>query len=133
MGLEEENSSLKPRASGLSSQHLPRLAEPGNQGVEVNVKRQGTAGDVPVGTVVDALITDVDAGTERGRIEIARTGDRIEQGLAMPVLAPVGVLLPGTLLRATGQWTGLVTGVAITVQRGEALDVQQQVSVERAP
>lgn len=105
----------------------------GNQGVEVNVKRQGTAGDVPVGTVVDALITDVDAGTERGRIEIARTGDRIEQGLAMPVLAPVGVLLPGTLLRATSQWTGLVTGVAITVQRGEALDVQQQISVERAP
>ena len=96
------------------------------------MKRQGTAGDVPVGTVVEPLVTDVTAGTERGRVEIARTGDRIEQGLAMPVLAPVGVLLPGTLLRTTGEWTGLVTGVGITVQRGaEALDVQQQISVER--
>lgn len=107
----------------------------GNQGVNVNATMHDTAGDVPLPTVMDPLIVHVDAGTERARVELARTGPRIDQAIVLPVMDPVGVVLPGMLVQVPEavSWKGLATQTSITFQTGQTLEVQQQLVVERLP
>lgn len=107
----------------------------GSQGVTVNATRLGTPGDDPLDTITDSLCTAIELGTERARVELDKTGNRIEQTLALPVMAPLGVVEPGELLEiveAGGSWRGLVRSTQIAVARTDrGIDVGQTLQLER--
>src|SRR3569623_809765 len=107
------------------------------QGVSVWVRRTGCAGEPLAPQVSDALITHVDAGTERGRIILAAAGRWSSETIQiplMPVPQPPGLLLPGALIEVDDgidTWRGQVLSVRISAQRGDSLTVWQTVEVER--
>lgn len=88
-------------------------------GVMGHVVRDGTAGDVLAPLVTDALNTHADAARQRGLAVLADTGRQAKVSLRLPVMAPVGVVLPGKLVRYVD---GGVTRVGLT--RAVALETQ---------
>lgn len=83
------------------------------------VKRAGSAGDVLAGMVTDPLITAAAAARQRGIPVLADTGRVAQVTLRTPVLAPVGVVLPGLMVRYTDGPTarlGLSRAVSVDVQ-----------------
>lgn len=106
------------------------------QGVLVNVKRTGTAGNLVLPTIVDPLITDVDPARGRGTAELAATGQQSRERVNLPLDSNIaGLLKPGTLAEVsdTTPWRGLVRATSINAQRTDAggLSVRQQVELER--
>jgi len=107
------------------------------QGVSVWVRRTGSAGEQLAPQVSDALITHVDAGTERGRIILAAAGRWSSETIQIPLMPtpqPPGLLLPGALIEVDDgidTWRGQVLSVRISAQRGDSLIVWQTVEVER--
>lgn len=115
-----------------------------NGGVVGLVKLTGTAGANQLPPVNDSLIVHVDAGRERGRIELGKGLKRKSETIQMPVLpAPVsptnpGIVPPGSLLQVHEQdavdgtpgptWLGQVMSVQIDAQKAK---VRQTNSVER--
>ena len=103
-------------------------------GVNARVTRDGQAGELPAEQIVDDLITHVDAGRERGRVELSKAGDGAAVTLDLPLLTgsgQPGLLLPGQLVEVddiNGAWRGLVTAVQITATRQS---VTQTVEIER--
>ncbi len=103
-------------------------------GVAVKAVRQGTPGSVTLPTVVDKHITDTIAGTERGRIEIAKNGFK-EIVPVTTYLEPTGIIMPQTLLNVTtadgaSTWLGMVISTSIGIVRnGNA--VTQTLQIER--
>lgn len=103
------------------------------KGVGVKCVKQGTAGLKTLPTVVDKHITDTIAGTERGRVEVAKNGFKE----IVPVSTYVdgtGIILPQTLIQVNALdasvWYGMVVGVTISLKRnGNALI--QQLQIER--
>lgn len=103
------------------------------KGVGVKCVKQGTAGLVTLPTVTDKHITDTIAGTERGRIEVAKNGFKE----IIPVTTYIdanGIIMPQKLMEVTdtlgGTWRGMVIGTSISVKRnGNA--VIQALQIER--
>lgn len=110
-----------------------------HQGVDMNITRQGTAGDVPGSDVVDAWISAAEANTSRGRAEIADSGD-IETytvELAIPETASQpGLLLPGLYVAvqhkdSVNDYRAKVTAVSISVPGRGLVKVRQNVALQR--
>jgi hypothetical protein len=129
-----------------------------NGGVVGRVKLTGTDGSTLVPTVTDALLCNIDAARERGRVELAKARALKNETARMPVLlAPAGagnpgIFLPGQLLRvvdmvsggtistytpssSTAEWLGIVDSIEISAQkspqRGSAMVVRQNAVLER--
>jgi hypothetical protein len=100
------------------------------QGVIANVKRTGSAGDLPAPMVSDRLITVVAAGREWGRSVLSDIGRQAVVTLEMPLTETVGLLEPGQLVEVSDAvpWRGLVVGVSLRASLGK---ISQQVRVER--
>lgn len=69
------------------------------QGVQGQVTRTGTAGDIIAPMVTDALITHADAARQRGLSVLSDTGTQAHISLRLPVLAETGVIQPGKFVR----------------------------------
>jgi len=112
-----------------------------NGGVVGLVKLTGTDGAKQLPAVNDPLITDIDAGRERGRIEIAKGTKQKTETVSMPVLpAPAsdvnpGIIPPGTLLEIDdidgSTWRGQAMSVEINAQRSSGFSVRQLLPIER--
>lgn len=106
-------------------------------GVTVFVRRDGTAGDNQAQMIVEPLITAVEAGRERGRVELCKAGKWSRQRLSLPLMA--GTELPGLLncgdlievQEGAVLWRGQVSDVAINATRQNGLKVYQNIEVER--
>ena len=106
----------------------------GQQGVSVLATRNGTAGDQPADDIQAALVTAVEAGQERGRVEIHGSGPLLQETLEAPILDVPGVALPGQLVEMTGalDWFGLVTAVDVAATiNNDIINVAQRITVER--
>ncbi|HLA33655.1 MAG TPA: hypothetical protein VJ001_02180, partial [Rhodocyclaceae bacterium] len=105
--------------------------------VGVGATRQGTAGDTPAQTIVDALLTDANAATERARQALSASGHRLELSLECPLTpaaqAP-GLIEPGRLVRLGDFSHAMTTGVSISANWSEdsGLQIHQTVTLERA-
>lgn len=69
------------------------------QGINAQVTRTGSAGDLLAPMVTDALITAAAAGAQRGLCELARGGQWAEMSLKLPLLPETGVITPGKFVR----------------------------------
>lgn len=87
-------------------------------GVNGRYTRAGTAGDILAPSVVDPLITHVDAVRQRGRTVISDTGRIANVTLRLPVLAETGIIKPGRLIEYTD---GPVSRIGMS--RSVAIDV----------
>jgi hypothetical protein len=103
-------------------------------GVAVQAVRIGTAGLLPLPTIVNKYITDNVAGGERGRIEIAKNAFKEIIPVTTYVDAVDGIIKPQSLLQITplsgATWKGMVVGTSIAIKRvGTA--VVQSLQIER--
>jgi len=104
------------------------------QGVIVSSTRSGTAGDYSAPQAIHPLITHVDAGRERGRVELSKGGKRLEVTLTMPYMGGAhgpGLIVPGKLLEVedpAGTWRGLVQGTKILATQ---TSVEQILTIDR--
>lgn len=95
----------------------------------------GSAGDLALPQVTHRLITAAAAAEARGIYELARVGPIGETSIELPLFsAPTapGLVTPGALLRVSGSYRALATGVQIraTSQQG-GCSVRQTISMER--
>lgn len=109
-----------------------------NQGVAVDVQRQGSGGTQPAPDVLDDLITDTQPAISRGRQEIAASGSKSVEDIEIPIpeggQAP-GVLLPGRLVKIRHDdealdYLGLVIATRIRAQRAGGAAVYQTITLE---
>lgn len=108
------------------------------QGVAVDVRRAGTAGDKPAADVYDDLITNTDAARARGIAEICKGGNQEVVSMTMPLFpsekAP-GLVLPAQLceVRPHNQpnWRGLCLATSISASGTGASMVKQTIRLER--
>jgi hypothetical protein len=115
-------------------------------GVLALVRRNGTAGDKLLGTIVDPLISDTLPARHRGINALAGAMRQSTETHELPLDGALGgLILPGSLLGVGAQvsgsfvkeWTGMVNGVTVTANaaragdRGVNLRVRQQLNVER--
>lgn len=101
-----------------------------SSGVLGNVKRQGTAGDLPAPMFTHPLITHVDAARQRGMATLADTGAQARVGLRLPVLPATGIIMPGKFVSYVDGSTsrfGLTRSVDVQIAGG---DVWQTLVVE---
>ena len=106
-------------------------------GVAVNVKRKGSAGDLPAPDIIEEMLTDTTVNIERGRNELSKSGAQsivtLALGLTNTETAP-GLVLPGMLVafqdsrNPAANWRGLCLSCAIT---GEGATVNQTIEIER--
>ncbi len=108
------------------------------QGVAVDVRRAGTAGDKPAADVYDDLITTTDAARARGIAEICKGGNQEIVSLAMPLFPPEkapGLVLPAMLCEVqphnAANWRGLCLAVGIQASGTGASMVKQTIRLER--
>lgn len=135
-----ENQILTDGGSRQPRQKLNSVRVSGeHQGVDMNVTRQGTAGDSPGSDVVDAWISAAEANTSRGRAEIADSGD-IETytlELAIPETgSQPGLLLPGLYVavqheNSVNDYRAKVTAVSISVPGRGLVKVRQNIALQR--
>ena len=131
---------------GMSSRWEPKPEANGiyvrgqNVGVNCFVKRANTDGGKQKTEVVDQLITDTDAGLERGRVELSDTGYQELITLDLPLTPESqqpGLLEPGALLQVeegeNNIWRGLVVSVSITANQSNSagLSIDQKITLER--
>lgn len=96
----------------------------------VQVTIQGTAGDSVAPMVVDPLITNVDAGRQRGESILGNVGRKAYISLKLPVLPSTGIIHPGKLIRyhdGTDYYYGLSRKVAVS---GPSDSLWQTITVE---
>lgn len=104
-----------------------------NQGVVALVKRTGTAGAKLAAMQVDALITHVDAATQRGLSVLGTAGAKEHVTLELPVLTGAGqpgVIDVGKLVQVNEAvpWRGRVRSVNVAYSRPS---VRQTITLER--
>jgi hypothetical protein len=100
------------------------------QGVLALIKRTGTAPSVLLPLVTDALITHLDAATQRGTALLGPTGPMATMTVTLPVLTGFGepgVINPGKLVQLDG-WIGLVRSVGVSASPST---VRQTLTLER--
>ncbi|MGB5854273.1 MAG: hypothetical protein WBH20_03270 [Oceanisphaera sp.] len=119
------------------SEHIPGNAangvyvSGGEQGVTIFVKRTGTAGAALLPMVTNPLITDVNAGTAVGIVELAKQQPHDLDTIEMPISSETGLILPGTMLIADGM-RGIARSLRVDASnQGNGLVVRQQLTVER--
>jgi len=107
------------------------------QGVAVEVRRTGSAGDGPAADVYDELITSTDAARARGIAELAKGGNQEIVTLNLPLFpeasAP-GLIEPAMLCEVRdidGTWRGLCLSSEIAAEGIGASRVTQTVKLER--
>lgn len=106
-------------------------------GVTAFGKRDGTAGDLQMPMVVDAMISDVAAARERVRSELSTAGKQATVSIELPLADYTGLFLPGQLVTvdettsSTPNWKGLVRGVSIGSRWSDTLEVTQTIELER--
>ena len=99
-------------------------------GVLGRAVRNGTAGDSVAPLITDALITDEIAVRQRALPALADVGARADYSLSMPILAGVGAISPGKLIRYIDNGnltTGISKSLSITVNKS---NVVQLIGVE---
>lgn len=87
-----------------------------NAGIEGQVTRAGTAGDLIAPMVTDALITQEAAARQRGLSVLADTGTQLHYEIKLPVLSETGLILPGKMVRfidAEGPAVGIVRKIDV--------------------
>lgn len=111
-----------------------------DQGVRVNVYRDGTGGSPYAELVVDPLITDIAPAVARGKAVLTDATTREEISLLLPMTpspAAPGLLTPGTVLAVEdptwGTYRAVVTGSTIDaeVSADGAITARQSVQIER--
>ena len=127
----------------LTSEGYERADRPAYEGVYVSgqaqgvlalVKRTGTAPDLLMASVTDALITDLDAARQRGESMLGGAGPQAVMTMTLPVLTGVGepgVIDVGKLVLVNdpaGAWKGRVRSVAV---RADTTSVRQTLTLER--
>ena len=106
-------------------------------GVLVFVKRYGTEGDTQAQMITEPLITAVEAGQERGRVELGKAGRWSVRKMSLPLMSGSdlpGLLSCGDLIQVeegSGTWRGQVIEVAVSASRQNGLKVYQNIEVER--
>lgn len=108
----------------------------GTQGVTVDATKQGAAGHTPAPEIVDELVTESGMAQERARVELYSSGPRSVDRRQLPVMPPVGVRLPGELVRnddTAGSWIGLVESVQVSAawRQSDGLVVWQTLTQDR--
>ncbi len=100
------------------------------QGIRVRVYRTGTDGNPYASMVVNPLITDVQAGIQKGVQVLSATGKRRNIDLTMPLLPTIGVLSPGDLVEvdSSPSWRGYVD--AVKIEASFVNGVKQILSIE---
>ena len=106
-------------------------------GVNLDLTRDGTAGDKVAPMVVDRLLTEVAANRERGRVELSKSGKKSVETMDIPLAAPPdepALILPGSLVEVeeATTWRGLAISVSIEASNASAVTVNQKITVERA-
>lgn len=108
------------------------------QGVAVDVRRAGTAGDKPAPDVYDDLITTTDAARARGIAEICKGGNQEVVSMTMPLFPPEkapGLVLPAQLCEVRphnqANWRGLCLATSISASGTGASMVKQTIRLER--
>lgn len=108
------------------------------QGVAVDVRRAGTAGDKPAADVYDDLITTTSAARARGIAEICKGGNQEIVSMTMPLFPPEkapGLVLPAMLCEVqphnATNWRGLCLAVGIQASGTGASTVKQTIRLER--
>lgn len=108
------------------------------QGVAVDVRRAGTAGDKPAADVYDDLITTTSAARARGIAEICKGGNQEIVSMTMPLFPPEkapGLVLPAMLCEVQPHngtnWRGLCLAVGIQASGTGASTVKQTIRLER--
>lgn len=103
-------------------------------GVNGQVTRDGTAGDIEAPMVANALITTAVAARQRGLPVLADVGRQAAVSLQLPVLPETGVIPPGKFVRyVDGGITriGLVRSTSASVERADGkLTIWQTIGVE---
>ncbi len=107
-------------------------------GVNVLVKRTGTAGDLLHETIIEPLNTTVAVATERGRNILSAAGNKGDYELELPLLQlgyTPGLYQIGDLLQineGVETWTGMVTAITVDARRkNRALVRTQTLNIER--
>lgn len=107
-------------------------------GVSVQVRRAGTAGDVPAPEVMEEWMTGTDVARSRGICELSKGGNQsietrriplFEQGGSAPGLVQPGMLVEFRDPEET--WRGLCLGVNIRAEGVGASKVWQTLKIER--
>lgn len=100
-------------------------------GALVKVRKQGSAGDKLLPDIVDGLLTDTIANTERGRIELSKAGHKeVFNGTLFYQESYVDI---GELVKVVDggdSWKGVVQANTIAISKMGA-DVRQNVSIMR--
>lgn len=99
-------------------------------GVNGQVTRAGTAGDLVAGMVTDPLITAVEAARQRGTYELSKGGTWAEMSLKLPVLAETGVIHPGKFVRYNDGDVDRLGIVRSTNVQDDGTDIWQTIGVE---
>ncbi len=112
-------------------------------GNTVGCTRVDTSGELLAPAVVDPLLATDDSASERGRVELCKSGARIYETLLTPI---VSAIEPGVRLREVGElidvdeftlddfaYKGLITSLRVTASRGAngELTAYQTMEVER--
>lgn len=110
-----------------------------NQGVSVDVQRDGSGGTDPMPDIFEELITDSQPAISRGRNELAAVGNKVVEQIELPIPenggAP-GVVVPGQILQvqhddSAQDYVGLVLSTSIRVARAGAAEIFQSITLER--
>lgn len=99
-------------------------------GVNGQVTRAGTAGDMVAGMVTDPLITAVEAARQRGISELAKGGTWAEMSLKLPVLTETGVIHPGKFVRYNDGDVDRLGIVRSTNVQDDGTEIWQTIGVE---
>jgi len=104
-------------------------------GILASIKRTGTDGALALPMVTHKLITHIDAGRERGRVELGKSGKRDYHEIPTVLLPPEeadGLILPCEIVGHTdssgASWKGQVMGVRIIAS---GINVTQALTIER--
>lgn len=111
-----------------------------NQGVAVDVRRQGSGGTSPMPDIYHDLITDPQPAISRGRQELAATGNKVVETLSLIIPengAAPGIITPGQLVKIShddpaDDYLGLTLSTRITVAAAGGAAIYQSITIERA-
>lgn len=102
------------------------------QGVNGEVVRTGTPGDLEAPMVTHAVITDIEAARQRGIAELSAAGARQNVTISLQVLPQTGLIVPGKTVRyvdRAGPRLGISRGVSYSID-GSSAKVRQSVQLE---
>lgn len=111
-----------------------------NQGVAVEVQRDGSGGLNPMPDIYEELITDSQPAISRGRNELSATGNKVVETLAVIIPengAAPGLITPGQLVKVqhdnpAEDYLALCLSTSVSAKRAGAAEIYQNVTLERS-